>query len=736
MTLNVPGASLSSAFTAYANIFPGFKVNDDILVTVRTDEWNISFKVKAQQSFSPGFCYDIPLDISKATVAANDLKYGTKRQNLWNKGWDFNLAGTTFNKASNSLTEVLYATNTTINDNSLTNSIVFLEDGVTLTFGSSAVLENTIIVNNDEDGTSYVVAGNTLTANGNYVAFWDVDVKATLSSGASLGKVLYEECTFDELTTGLFSGSSSSYASEIAVNGCNWKLATDGVFIIDGSSATSTGFQTLTVTNNTFHSASASSVTSLKMVKRGTGLSFESVNISDNLFLNVNGSGDSNGMAQVASASSVQVNSNLVYIAADASVTNDIVIFKSNTQPLALSNLSSWYAASGADLNVYPSVCGSTESFAAEASESPLSSVNVASGTSTFAYPVVAVYSEFDGKYTAWDCNRTANQFRQLHSPTAVDYDLFLMPGASYEVSGSLPDDVTVSATATGVSKTYTLILSDYVDPTTIQTISSVGSNWTLIWTDEFNGTNWDHNVWTRCPADSPAWAKEQYPADESLAVVESGMLKTYAKKAESGEGANGYKAGGIWGKNLKSFNLGMNGVTGRIDVCATMSDATGYWPAIWMMPQQDSFSWPQWGEIDIMEHLNMENIYYATLHTWRSGVANQDTSSSSPYVDYKCSGTGSYTNRTSEHVFSVILKNDALMLALDGTVVLTCKKSDHGVTSSSTVDYRRDYWPYDATEYYLILDSQINGGWPGNSDGTNLPAYMNIQYVRYMVQE
>lgn len=332
-----------------------------------------------------------------------------------------------------------------------------------------------------------------------------------------------------------------------------------------------------------------------------------------------------------------------------------------------------------------------------------------------------------EGKTRECTIDRDNKKIMLRHSPEGSDVDIRVIPGASYSLTGYWPSKSLVVKYGR-VSETYSVTLPDFVPSWSIQSLSVDDGDWKTVWADEFTGDEWDREVWARCPKDSPDWAKEQYPEDESLVQISDGALVTWGRKeSDASKGNGGYVCGGIWGKDRKSFNLGMNGVVGRIDVKARMTDAKGYWPAIWMMPQQDHFSWPQWGEIDIMEHLNYESRYWATLHTARSQES----------ADYSCNNNGRkiFTSRDSWHVFSVIVINDEIRLLLDGVTSHTCRKSDHADTSETSIDYWMNYWPFDQTEYYLILDSQLNGSWVGDATGADLPAHMDIDYVRYMVK-
>ena len=58
----------------------------------------------------------------------------------------------------------------------------------------------------------------------------------------------------------------------------------------------------------------------------------------------------------------------------------------------------------------------------------------------------------------------------------------------------------------------------------------------------------------------------------------------------------------------------------GRVEVRARIPNhPDGAFPAIWLMPQKSAplySSWPNGGEIDIMEHIRQEDVIYQTVHT------------------------------------------------------------------------------------------------------------------------
>ena len=60
----------------------------------------------------------------------------------------------------------------------------------------------------------------------------------------------------------------------------------------------------------------------------------------------------------------------------------------------------------------------------------------------------------------------------------------------------------------------------------------------------------------------------------------------------------------------------------GRFDIRAKLPVAKGMWPAIWMMPDKETYGWPKDGEIDIMELISQQpDLCYGTIHCGISGT-------------------------------------------------------------------------------------------------------------------
>ena len=97
-----------------------------------------------------------------------------------------------------------------------------------------------------------------------------------------------------------------------------------------------------------------------------------------------------------------------------------------------------------------------------------------------------------------------------------------------------------------------------------------------------------------------------------------------------------------------------------RVEVRAKLPDGIGTWPAIWMMPADDTYGeWPKSGEMDIMENVGYElpKVHYA-IHT----ETYNHTKNNQKRHTVDCA-----TVATDFHVYGFEWREDKLTWYLDG---------------------------------------------------------------------
>lgn len=241
---------------------------------------------------------------------------------------------------------------------------------------------------------------------------------------------------------------------------------------------------------------------------------------------------------------------------------------------------------------------------------------------------------------------------------------------------------------------------------------------WHLIWHDEFDtdglpdSKKWNYDV------GGHGWGNQelQYYSEDRLqnARVDSGVLIIEARK-EWYEGSK-YTSARLVTKGKGDW------LYGRFEVRAKLPTGRGTWPAIWMLPTVWSYgngSWPDNGEIDIMEHVGYDpGVVHATVHTkdYNHSIGTQ--------VGQKID----MPDATAEfHTYTVEWNADSIMAYVDETKYFSFKNEG------------KDYatWPFDK-EFHLILNIAVGGSWGAvqGVDDSIFPQKMEVDFVRVYKRE
>jgi len=230
----------------------------------------------------------------------------------------------------------------------------------------------------------------------------------------------------------------------------------------------------------------------------------------------------------------------------------------------------------------------------------------------------------------------------------------------------------------------------------------------TLVWSDEFNGTEINSEHWMHELGNNGGWGNqewEQYTASETNSYVANGNLMIVAEK----EGTQ-FTSARMRSAGMQEFQYG------RIDVRAVLPEGKGIWPAIWMLGHDfPSVGWPACGEIDIMELIgHVPGKIYGTAHYGADWTQHQFTGGniSLPFPEkfYE-----------EFHVFSIDWDETGIRWLLD----------DEEYFSINTFSTGSQPYPYD-DEFYFIMNIAVGGTWPGYPDETTeFPQFMAVDYIR-----
>lgn len=241
---------------------------------------------------------------------------------------------------------------------------------------------------------------------------------------------------------------------------------------------------------------------------------------------------------------------------------------------------------------------------------------------------------------------------------------------------------------------------------------------WTLTWSDEFNGaagtapdnTKWSFDIGTG--ANGWGNAELQYYTNRSNNVQMDGNGKlVITARSES------YLGSGFTSARIKTKNLFAQAY-GRFEAKIKTPTGPGIWPAFWMLGANiDATPWPQCGEIDIMEQKgHQSHITYGTLHgPGYSGGASIG----------KAYGLTNGRFDNDYHIYAVEWGENYIDFFVDN--FLYQRLTPNEVTGQ---------WVYNQP-FFLLLNVAVGGNFVGfPTTGTPFPQSMYVDYVRVYKQK
>jgi beta-glucanase (GH16 family) len=237
--------------------------------------------------------------------------------------------------------------------------------------------------------------------------------------------------------------------------------------------------------------------------------------------------------------------------------------------------------------------------------------------------------------------------------------------------------------------------------------------NWQLVWSDEFDGaagespdpTKWTYDIGTG----TNGWGNGelQYYTNRPQNISKDGNGNLVITALEEQYFSSQYTSARIKTKGLFSQTYG------RFEARLITPYGQGIWPAFWMLGSNiDTVTWPNCGEIDIMEMKGQEpSKITGALHGPGYSGGNPILSSYSLQydrfdVDY--------------HIYAVEWDADKIDFFVDGYLYSRVGKND--VPGE---------WVYDH-DFFMLLNIAVGGSYPGYpNDTTSFPQKMTVDYVR-----
>lgn len=230
----------------------------------------------------------------------------------------------------------------------------------------------------------------------------------------------------------------------------------------------------------------------------------------------------------------------------------------------------------------------------------------------------------------------------------------------------------------------------------------SFAQDWTLVWSDEFSGTSVDPANWN-FETGGGGWGNNEwqyYTNQPANAIVENGELQIIAK--EQTLGVYDYTSARMITRDLHSWQYG------KVEARIKLPMGQGIWPAFWMLGDNiGQVGWPQCGEIDIMEHVNNEEMTHGTMH-WN-------------YNGHQYYGNSTSHDPTEYHVYSIEWNESNIRWFIDGVQY-------HSGNILNNVNNTDEFHH----PFFILLNVAVGGNWPGYPNETTVfPATMYVDYVR-----
>jgi len=270
---------------------------------------------------------------------------------------------------------------------------------------------------------------------------------------------------------------------------------------------------------------------------------------------------------------------------------------------------------------------------------------------------------------------------------------------------------------------------------------------YTLVWSDEFNGPRLDTSKWDY---EINCWGggnneKQCYIQSDTTLSIQNGKLVFHPVYHPNGyrgsmqNCTNNNDNSCTWVQPVTSARIrtlkSQSWLRGRFEFSAKLPLGRFLWPAIWMLPTDDVYgTWAASGEIDILEFRGQPSdskILEQTVH--HGGVWPDNTHTGSGKMNFNVNFTDDF------HVFVFEWTDEKLMWFVDDEKTYELNLNRSWWSRRGTNPYTGPYQPFDQ-EFHLILNCAIAGNFfPQSQYGTfNPPAdtrtwtrYFQVDYVR-----
>jgi beta-glucanase (GH16 family) len=242
-----------------------------------------------------------------------------------------------------------------------------------------------------------------------------------------------------------------------------------------------------------------------------------------------------------------------------------------------------------------------------------------------------------------------------------------------------------------------------------VSTSAAPYGDMSLAWSDEFDGTAINKNIWTY-DLGGGGWGNkelEYYTSHTNNAFVQDGLLHIVARKESVGR--YNYTSARMKSQGLYSFTYG------RLEWRAQFPSGVGFWPALWLLGTNiSSIGWPRCGEIDVFENTGTNTfMVQSSIHSGSDGTETYH------FFD---SGV------TNFHTYTLDWTTNAMLFYVDGHLFQT---QTNWSSSAGTYPF-----PFNRP-FFLIMNFAIGGNYVSNPTVTDInthsvfPSEVLVDYVR-----
>lgn len=225
-----------------------------------------------------------------------------------------------------------------------------------------------------------------------------------------------------------------------------------------------------------------------------------------------------------------------------------------------------------------------------------------------------------------------------------------------------------------------------------------------LVWSDEFDEATIDSTKWGFDLGNLNVNNEKEYYQTQNATIANGNLVITAKKESVGGQPYTSARMT-TYGKFTQTY--------GRIEARIKLPTGQGMWPAFWMLGANiGTVSWPQCGELDIMETINDKALNYGTMHWNVNG-----------HVSY--GSTITVANKADYHLYAIEWDTNEIRWYVDDVLYQTGNIKDNINTTGAF------HLPF-----FIILNLAVGGDFPGATvDESLLPESMYVDYVRVYKQ-